>query len=1410
MVDLQGHANDARLSSLPFPLAFVLREAVLEAGDDERRVRGIIQTFTTGIQYAALICASQYAREDYLDEHLSWSLERLKRPLISDLFNFVKTAVDSLARRGASPFVAEMGEFAAALERTRVSVPVMIDGRPREQSLLLRKALVELRNTLGHKLYQADWGQLSAQYLPHLMRFLDALSWCAEYPLLRVLGEESAARLVGAEPRFATEPLPPGARAELAGSRAEAETSGLMLANRELTRFLNLYPLMFVAPCAECRAEPLRGLTEEPFLFNGDEGKFLVYLGVRHSRNTERVRDRVDLIYHSKKTLPPVIRVGQVTPHELCQRAERQAAQLLSQNINARRYLTQVYQARAEMDEALRSFTRGAHTGFLLLGEAGIGKTSLLCRKVEEWGGGPGPAGGQTAGDVTLFYQGRGLFAQGPLEERVMGDLYLEGGFQDLLSRLRPTGRKLVLVIDAVNEDENPARTLQAVCQFVARHARLSAGGEPRAPLKVVFSFRTAFYHKTLNALGYAGDGDEARELFPHDVFMTREVERQGQRQRTHRFELEAMSVEEAAVAYETYRSFEGIADEETGGRRRFSPTTPFDSLNQRTRQLLTHPWHLRMALETFDGRALPPSLWAGALLEEFCKTKIYGRGERGQELFADRADFVDELVRLMRERKAATAERADLLLEPRLARAVGETQLRLSPYLQLIDEGVLMEGAETESSGLRARKRFLVRFAFDPMFEYLLADLILREESLRVEDVAGLKDAKLASLLEESRQFQPLRGAVRFLLLEELTRGLFSGFVKHARACDTEWAEVFVSCLDSWFQTIRDTEGEQQFWDVLGAMSLAAGEAGYLVLDALCLKNFERSRFEVAYRLACLIDAGYADKLDTVGLAAYRFMQAKVLIHWGRHESGRDLMLQVMRELEGQQPTPQLFRLLTNCKAYLGMAQASLGFTDRAIEILEGAWRDVEAKRAGGEDEQNLSTLVGSMLVNAYRSAGKTDLAERVELAVTEGMSADPETMLGMAMGRAGLLRDREQYEESVKVLREALQGVAEDELPPETLSKAYNALGISLARAARHDEARQAYEKSAKVAEGNKLWGTLSFALADLGFLGVQLFSKAIVESRNAHPGRIDEAALPWHLLDEADANLRRSLKICEEFPNAPLEAEIFRNFAAVAAARNDIHLNEEYKRKEIGHYLKLRNYQSVFAAYDDMLETFNHVGDYAKAAEIAHEALDLAAGHGQTETEGRIRRALIKAYTTAGKWKEALDVFEGWDERTPLYADARDLGVVLVCFGDVCETELGDPEKATRYYREGVEAFERSDAPGVAANPRLRLAKLLAGAGRTAEALGEVERVKEDAPSLEDAGQRARILAGAGQLLCRLGRHAEARGVFLSSIEAAEDAGDADFAEHVRDNWLILAEVMAGRAAVSDDRTAESGEE
>jgi tetratricopeptide (TPR) repeat protein len=313
-----------------------------------------------------------------------------------------------------------------------------------------------------------------------------------------------------------------------------------------------------------------------------------------------------------------------------------------------------------------------------------------------------------------------------------------------------------------------------------------------------------------LQALGEGRSEEQLKSLeaglFPSTIFQTHTVEREGRREETHCFELEAVDEDEVREIYESYRAFDGYWTEE-GQLRRFCPTTPYESLTPQVRQVLRHPWLLRMVMEAYDGKPVPERLWTGDILNAFCEAKIFGRTDEERERFAPRSQLVTELVRLMRKLKRDNFLRDELHdFSAEWSKALLERELTRSPYLQLLDEGVLMETPIAEEWGrFRRIVGYQVRFAFEPLFEFLLSNELLAEGG----GWKGLTGEKVAGWLSEGREFDHLTGAVTLLLTEAVQEGNLNLVAETLNASDIELAEPVIIEVLTTLEGLKDERFE-------------------------------------------------------------------------------------------------------------------------------------------------------------------------------------------------------------------------------------------------------------------------------------------------------------------------------------------------------------------------------------------------------------------------------------------------------------------------------------------------------------------------------------------------------------------------------------------------------------------------
>jgi tetratricopeptide (TPR) repeat protein len=1051
----------------PFPIAFVLKTEVLEAKTPKEQVDGLIRLAETALQYATLIAVSDYACAEFKDERVSHRLERLRRPLTSDFANFLRDAVPILKEHGAL-FVPELAEAINEATRKQVQAVRMGEWGLEEREMPLLDALVNLRNAIRHGRWAGRFEAFIEHHAPLVADFLHLMAWCERYPLLRLLSSGQCLRLMGAETTFTPEPIPDAALEELRAG----ELTGLLLADPSLSRFRTLYPFLLWTDCPHCQQEPLLGLTEEVFLFNGEEGRrYVAYLGVMHSRPMSEPKTRVSEIFEAKRVPPETVKVEQVTYPVLYERARAQSELWLSENIRARRYIPQVYFPRKEMESELETFLMGSKSGFLLLGESGIGKTNLLCHKVDEW---------RERGEIVLFYAGHQLNPDEPMEQRLLSDLYLQGDFIRLLEFVRKEGRRFIVVVDGMNEHSQSARLLRCLCEFAQRCGR-------NFPLKVILSVRSVFFTRMLQALGEGRSEEQLKSLeaglFPSTIFQTYTVEREGRREETHRFELEAVDEDEVREIYESYRAFDGYWTEE-GQLRRFRPTTPYESLTPQVRQVLRHPWLLRMVMEAYDGKPVPERLWTGDILNAFCEAKIFGRTDEERERFAPRSQLVTELVRLMRKLKRDNFLRDELHdFSAEWSKALLERELTRSPYLQLLDEGVLMETPITEEWGrFRRIVGYQVRFAFEPLLEFLLSNELLAEGG----GWKGLTGEKVAVWLLEGLLFDPLTGAVTLLLTEAVQEGNLSLVAETLNASHIELAEPVIIEVLTTLEGLKD----ERFEPLLDELTeKAEGEKALTVLISASYQFGIKQRYhpmlactERAERLAKhLVEV--EGRVELANYLARALMNKGVALrNLGHHREAIDCYdeaIGIYRRLVEVEGRVELANDLARALVNKGNALSALGHHNEAIDCYDEAI-GIYRRLVEVEGRVELSNDLASALMN--KGVALSDLGHpkeaidcydeaigiRRRLVEVEGRMELANDLAGALVNKGVALWDlghhREAincYDEAIEIYRRLVEVEGRVELAND-LAMALMNKGNALWALGHHNEAIDCYDEA------------------------------------------------------------------------------------------------------------------------------------------------------------------------------------------------------------------------------------------------------------------------------------------------------------------------------------------------------------
>jgi tetratricopeptide (TPR) repeat protein len=692
---------------------------------------------------------------------------------------------------------------------------------------------------------------------------------------------------------------------------------------------------------------------------------------------------------------------------------------------------------------------------------------------VDEW---------RERGEIVLFYAGHQLNPDEPMEQRLLSDLYLQGKFIRLLEFVRKEGRRFIVVVDGVNEHPQSAKLLKCLCEFVQRYGR-------NFPLKVILSVRSVFFTRMLQALGEGRSEEQLKSLeaglFPSTIFQTHTVEREGRREETHCFELEAVDEDEVREIYESYRAFDGYWTEE-GQLRRFCPTTPYEGLTPQVRQVLRHPWLLRMVMEAYDGKPVPERLWTGDILNAFCEAKIFGRTDEERERFAPRSQLVTELVRLMRKLKRDNFLRDELHdFSAEWSKALLERELTRSPYLQLLDEGVLMETPITEEWGrFRRIVGYQVRFAFEPLFEFLLSNELLAEGG----GWKGLTGEKVAGWLREGREFDHLTGAVMLLLTEAVQEGNLSLVAETLNASDIELAGPVIVEVLTTLEGLKD----ERFEPLLDELAKKAeGEKALRVFGNASYQFSIKQRYrpmlactERAERLARhLVEVEGRVELEN-DLAIALMNKGAALRDLGRHKEAIDYYdeaIGIYRRLVEVEGRVELENDLAGALINKGTALWGFGRHSEAIDCYDEAIKI--RRRLVEEGRVELENDLAGALMNkgtALRDLGRLEEAidyydeaigiyrrlveveGRVELANYLAMALMNK---GTALRDLGRLEEAiDYYDEAIGIYRRLVEVEGRVELAND-LAMALIGKGVALENLGHHSEAIDCYDEAIEI---------------------------------------------------------------------------------------------------------------------------------------------------------------------------------------------------------------------------------------------------------------------------------------------------------------------------------------------------------
>jgi len=738
------------ISSYPYLIARPFSDLLNET-DSRMKCKLMVDTFTAIIKYMSLQLASEYIRAPELkDVQIHQTLTKdLSRPLISAWNLLIARSLPVFKDIGISLFSPEIKNAYEKLE-SKCKDPFLVtqsysdeNGNIKNKTKKLGKiqALINYRNGLAHGFNQSKERAQKEfeEYYPLLAEILQEVRYMSRYTLWHVESSKNGVngiRLMGSNPSQS--------KVDFTRDGVNPAISPLFIINDSTGEILPLYVFFDVEQTNEIG---LPEMGKDVFVFEGSTKNTVIYLSSsgEHLEKTTRFQHWKDLLAQKEIDVEIVDEKNLSIEilHSLGKHISSNSIQAL---INSGKYLREATVERQDLNELLDSFCSSTFNGFVLGGESGIGKSTLLAQKTELW---------QEEGHMVVFYRGSAM-NQTDIASKFLRDCALKLNYlEEFLSLtdkvFSQSNRNCYLIIDALNEySGNINDLIKAVENIVAQSSNYSW-------FKVIVSIRDSAYSRTMAKFG---------EIAPDQYFKVEE-EQGGEKISTNVVRLQPMAKDFIEQLFNAYRDYKwkdsGISDDE--GIYKFRPLTTFSELetNGTTIELLRNPLMTRLILQSFHRSKLPSQLKNDEAMRLYLDNIIIEKTNESAG-FPERLKFLSMLGRELDKRNTERLERDTLIKMDSFKSYLINTQ-KDSPYIQLLELGVLMEEWEKDDC--------FVRFAFDRFLEFMLAEL----------HFSKVNDAKdLIKLFKRISDFKILQGAVEIIVL---------------RFCNNEQSDVLVELSD-------------------------------------------------------------------------------------------------------------------------------------------------------------------------------------------------------------------------------------------------------------------------------------------------------------------------------------------------------------------------------------------------------------------------------------------------------------------------------------------------------------------------------------------------------------------------------------------------------------------------------------
>lgn len=425
---------------------------------------------------------------------------------------------------------------------------------------------------------------------------------------------------------------------------------------------------------------------------------------------SERLQDNISkVISRRAKSSHKMVRLDFETLFSICERQVRAELQYLKGSSEERdkKYIPDLYVKRVEIEAEFEEFLKQQDkNSCVVVGEAGIGKTNLLCHLSEKL----------SRNRPVLFLNS--LYLSEPLEENVHSIFQNENAskatFQELMNEINEIldedDLDLVIFLDAINESPNPDKFKRDLAIF----AHKNKGNR----VKLYISCR---------------DIDWEFFLRKNDMFLDCLYSKKGRVFLKKGFRFDEFTEGEYREAWRLYK-------------RMYSLKGP---LAKQLKKICKHPLMLRFLAEGFEGQHVPKDLRRIEIFDQYWFRKLEHTGRQ------DRAtEYMFAIVKRLKKKKTSD------LLKKEVVELLGDT----TETLQTVLTKILSENLITYLNWAGNR---VVGFAYEAFLEYVMARWIICGKPHRWLDKTN--DAlilELKDLIEEAKSYRTMKGTIQYLVM--------------------------------------------------------------------------------------------------------------------------------------------------------------------------------------------------------------------------------------------------------------------------------------------------------------------------------------------------------------------------------------------------------------------------------------------------------------------------------------------------------------------------------------------------------------------------------------------------------------------------------------------------------------------